>query len=353
MTNLEEAPPPRDPARLPPARHFEKMGQVFMRSGTGDEDTYAMFACGAEITAHSHRDVNHFTIYKMGHLAMDTGTRYPTTACMHCNSYYRQTVAHNCILICMPDEDATAGYGHPFPAGGQNVTHEGSRVAAFETCPHFTYVAGDVTATYASEKCELALRQFVFVPPNHFVVFDRVTSTKADYEKKWLLHTAREPLIEGATVRADQDRGRIFCRTLLPADAALENVGGPGNQFLAEGVNNALEDQWYNEDGTLKHELMGGWRIEVSPGAPRTQDVFLHVIEVGDQTVEAMTDAELIEGEGTVGVSFAADDATVRVTFATDGDAAGHIVIERDGQAVVDRELTREVQPQAGLAMLE
>ncbi len=352
MTNLEKAPPPQDPGKLPPARHFEKMGQVFVRSGSGPEDTHAMFVCGATITAHSHRDADHFTIYKMGHLALDSGTRYPSTATAHCNSYYRQTVAHNCILIKMPDEPSTAGYGHPFPAGGQSTTHHGSRLVAFETGPQFTYVAGDATATYVPEKCSLMVRQFVFIPPNHFVVFDRATSTNAEYHKRWLLHTANEPVVTGKEFRADQDRGRLFCRTLLPEDAMLEKVGGPGQQFLADGVNYPLEDQWYEDDGTLKHELMGGWRMEISPTSPRTDDVFLHLIEVGDQTLAAMGEAELVREEGSVGVEFTALDKSVRITFGTEGDAAGHIRIARGDEVLADQDLTPEVTPQRGLAAI-
>jgi heparin/heparan-sulfate lyase len=105
-------------------------------------------------------------------------------------------------------------------------------------------VAGDATACYQHgpakrddgsdlpEKCSLATRQIVFLMPNHFVIFDRVGSTDAGYRKDWLLHTAHEPTITGRTIRADHGKGRIFCRTLLPTDARLATVGGPGKEFV-------------------------------------------------------------------------------------------------------------------------
>lgn len=349
MTNLAKAPKPLDPGKLPPARHFENMGQVFMRSGSGPEDTYAMFVCGATVTAHAHWDANHFVIYKLGHQALDSGTRYPSTACEHCNNYYRQTVAHNCVLIKMPEERGIVSYRKPIREGGQNAM-EGSTVIAFETCPEFTYVAGDATAAYNPGKCSLMVRQFVFIPPDHFVVFDRATSTNADYPKKWVLHTAREPGLTGKQLRADQDRGRLFCRTLLPADAVIQKVGGPGKQFLTDDVNWGLEEKYYSADGGLKHELMGWGRVEVIPGAARTEDVFLHLLQVGDQKREVMCEAEVIQDDGTAGVRFTPDDRTVRLTFATQGEIFGSVRITRGAEVLIDRNLTREVMPQEGLA---
>ncbi|MBM4050665.1 MAG: hypothetical protein FJ279_36675, partial [Planctomycetes bacterium] len=227
MTNLEKSPPPQDPGKLPPARYFENMGQVFMRSGDKDEDTYALFACGGLTPQHKHYDALHFTLYKLGFLALDTGTREGNTD--NLQNYFAQTVAHNCILIKMPGEPPSPYWnGTVYGQAGGQSKQVGSKVIAFETGPLFTYVAGDATATYSAEKCSLMVRQFVFIPPDHFVVFDRATSTKPEYAKTWLLHHANEPALAGKTWRSDQDRGRIFCRTLLPEDAGLEKVGGPG-----------------------------------------------------------------------------------------------------------------------------
>ncbi len=36
---------------------------------------------------------------------------------------------------------------------------------------------------------------------------------------------ANEPRVAGRAFRADRDRGRLFCRTLLPADAMLDTIG--------------------------------------------------------------------------------------------------------------------------------
>jgi hypothetical protein len=361
QTELEQAPKAieLDEYQLPMARHFEAVGQIFMRSGSGLDDTYALFAIGARTGGHQHYDATHFTIYKQGYLALDTGTRQGNTD--NLQNYYGQTIAHNCILIKMPDEEPTKYWnGEVFgQAGGQNK-QIGSEALAFETGPYFSYVAGDATAVYNAEKCELMVRQFFFLPPDHFVVFDRVISTRADYPKTWVLHHANEPVFEGNIWHSDQDRGRIFCRTLLPEDAQLEAIGGPGKEFMVEGVNYSLTaGPSAARDGqgipVLTYEevpeLMGRWRVEVRPGSARTDDVFLHLIQVGDQSLQSMSDAQVrTDADGVVTLTFDASGRTVTLLLPTSGESGGHIRIVEGEEVLADRPLTDQIMPQEGLA---
>ena len=346
LTGLEKAPASQLPSALPSARHFENMGQVFMRTGHEPDETYAMFACGGVVESHRHFDATHFTIYKRGFLALDTGAREGATD--NVSDYFPQTIAHNCILL----------------DGKGQIKQVGSRTTAFETEPLFTYVAGDATPVYPESKCELMVRQFVFIPPDHFVVFDRATSTQAEYTKTWLLHHANEPMLAGKAWYSDQDRGRIFCRTLLPADAVLEKVGGPGKEFWVNGVNYPLDagqSELFRKQGydipkrEYKEvpELAGRWRMEVKPGSPRKEDIFLHLIQVGDQSLQAMCDAQVTTAGGTATITFDALGKSVTLSFATVGAVGGHIRITRDTEVQVDRDLTQEIMPQAGLALMQ
>ena len=362
LSRLEQAPPASGPDALPPARFFRRMGQLFMRSGSGADDTSALFACDGSLRSHRHYDATHFTIYRSGHLALDTGTRQGNTD--NLQNYFAQTIAHNCILIKMPGEPPSNYWnGEVFgQAGGQNTT-VGSRAIAFETSPDYTYVAADATPVYSREKCAEAVRQFVFLPPDHFVVFDRVTATRGEYSKRWLLHHANQPVLEGRTWHADQDRGRIFVRTLLPEDAALEVVGGPGKEFLADGVNYAIDagpseliqrngHAIYKIDYDEVPELMGRWRMEVTPGSDREADVFLHLIQVGGQDLGRMCDAEIDVSDGQAKLGFESGKRAIEVSFTTSGDVGGHIRISEGGEVLRDDDLTRVVMEQSGLAAM-
>ena len=84
---------------------------------------------------------------------------------------------------------------------------------------------------------------------------------------------------------------------------------------------------------------MGRWRMEVSPGAARAEDVFLHLIQVGDQSLTAMTDAQLTTDANTETIMFAAGARTITIQFQKTGAVAGHIRIEEGTQTVLDQAL--------------
>ncbi len=361
LTDLERAPAPLDPKKLPAARFFPLMGQVFMRSGDGPEDTYCLIAGDGPTAQHRHYDAGHFTIFKQGFLALDTGTRQGNTD--NLQNYFAQTIAHNCVLIKMPGEKPSPYWnGEVYAQAGGQDKQVGSKVIAFETNSQYTYVAVDMTPVYNAEKCAQAVRQFIYLMPDHFVVFDRIVSTKPEYAKTWLIHFANEPTMDGNTARADQGQGRLFCRTLLPADATIEKVGGPGQEFLVEGVNydinagpaGAIVKSEYTGIKKLEYkevpELMGRWRLEVRPGAARAEDVFLHVLQASDQTVEAMEPAQVRREGGSAILSFQAHTAQVTLTLPATGPIGGHIKIVSAGKTLAEAELAQKVQEQVGLA---
>ncbi len=363
LTELENASPAQTPDLLPPARHFENLGQIFMRSGNGPDATHALFACGGSLKSHRHYDATHFIIFKNGYLALDSGTRNGNTD--NLQNYYAQTVAHNCLLIKMPDEPPSPYWnGEVFgQAGGQNQT-VGSEVLAFETSKAFTYVAGDATRTYREEKCSQAVRQFIFIPPDHFVIFDRVDSTQPEYLKTWLLHHANEPTISENLWSSDQQGGRIVVQTLLPVDAVLNKVGGPGKEFLADGVNYAIDagpsqyiiDKQY-PIGKIEYEkipeLMGRWRMEVTPGTARNSDLFLHLVHVGDLDLDPTDEEAQIEvSDSDVRLEFSTDNRQVAIRLSSTGEVSGKIRILDGDRVIVDKDLSRGVLPQAGLATM-
>ncbi len=359
LTERREDLQPIPPAKVMPfARHFENMGQVFMRSGSSPEDTYALFMCGGVFEQHKHWDNNHFAIFKKGFLALDTGSRPNGT---HTQLYYPRTIAHNCILIHMPGESlpmymaaADRRWGAPaegeedlpVPNDGGQRKLIGSEVLAFETHDDYSYVAGDATMAYSPEKCRLALRQFVFLNPDYFVVFDRVISTRPEYRKTWLLHTAAEPRIMGDMFTVAQERGRLYSRTLLPEGFEMTSIGGPGKQFWIDGRNYPMPGGHAIPDTT---QLLGQWRVEVSPRIAKSEDFFLHFLQAGDIGLAAPAKSELVRRGNRAGVRFTDKGRTWEVLFDTEGPAGGHITIREGAKTVTDRELSLTVQEQKGL----
>lgn len=351
-------------ANIPTAMHFERMGQLFMRSGNGPDDTYVLFTAGGLINQHRHFDNNNFVIYKKGFRALDTGTR-PEPG-IHLSHYYCRTIAHNCILIHMPGEVMPGYWGIvalseedlPVPNdGGQYKKLEVSEIIAYEENKDYVYIASDATKSYHPDKSKLVLRQFVFLLPDHFVIYDRVISTKPEYKKTWLLHTASEPEIKDNEFFEDYDDGRIFCRTILPEKADIKKIGGPGKQFWSDGRNWPLPvlipGDWRYRGGSKvlldTIPLLGQWRIEVSPLKAVMEDQFLHLVQVGDDSVKSMVNSDKIEEPGIAGVRFKFNSKVFEIKFATSGAPGGSISISSNGQKIRDEKFTSVVKPQSTL----
>jgi hypothetical protein len=362
LLNLAGTPVPQVPRGLPVARHYTASGLVLMSSGFDPDATFVLYSCGGGQS--EHFDTGHFTIFKRGYLALDSGTRAQDewADASSGENYDKQSVAHNTVLIRMPGE-TMRGLTHPIElqanSGGQRKLATFARVLAFQSERPVAYVATDATPTYHSDKCAQMIRQFLFLTPDYFVVFDRVVAKSADYPKTWLLHTANEPAITGNEFRADQDQGRIFCRTLYPADALLEKVGGPGKEFWADGRNWPIpaHSPYFRElgikDASDVAENMGRWRVEVKPGAPRTDDVFLHLIQVSGETVAKMVESRIRDTGEQIELTFTAGSRSYTVRLNKIGDVGGHVRIADGEKLLVDRDLTREVQPQTGLALTD
>lgn len=341
------------PGGLPRARHFPSLGQIFMNSGWDEWATYGLFTAGGVTGNHKHYDENNFVIYRQGFLALDTGTRDHSGYESHISNYYHRTVAHNCVVIRMEGEQFPP---HGWPVAKVPEANDGgmrqslgAKVLAFETSPHFSYVASDATAAYHPDKCAQAVRQFVFLHPDLFIVFDRVSSRKRDQIKAWLLHTQGEPVVRKDGFEAVQDDGRLICRTLLPEACAVRKVGGDGKEFRCDGRDWPIHPDRAAE--VRGGALYGRWRVEVEAANDDPEQRFLHVLQVGDrQELTSMVHSRLVRRGSLAGVALRDGALEAEVLFTEAGAVGGRIRLARGGRVLVDRPFTQEVQEQSSLA---
>lgn len=343
---------PQEKNDLPPeqafshdtAVNFPSYGLTIMRSGSGPNDTYASIKCGATQDMHQHLDENTFIIYKKGFQALDTGTRDKMP---HHKAYYAQTIAHNGILIRTPN-DPLGSHWYPanaiktdwtkvFNDGGQNERLR-CRPLGFEQSPHHAAAGGDATACYAAHKCKEAVRQFVFIKPDYFVVYDRVTSAKPDQQKVFLLHTQNQPSQTEGIWRGSAADGALFMKTMLPADAKGEIVGGDGQEFLANGIN-------YPSDPSKNPAAwLGRYRLEVSPRNAVAKTRFLTVLQAALRDTPRMIPTKLIQTESQDGVELAtADGKCCRLLFNRDGLIGGSLEITKAGKTLVKQPCLKPV----------
>ena len=338
------------------ARYFEELGLVSMRSSWTDDATNCIFLGGGR-AMHRHYDANSFVIYKHDHLALDTGCRADGTD-MNVTYYYCQTVAHNAVLIHKPGEKRPGHFGPAYtddPAAEENyggqIEEAAAQMLAFETCDDYSYMACDAADSYGG-KCTEGVRQFVYLTPDCFVVYDRVTSSEPSYRKQWLLHTENEPIRRGRTMMADCGKGRMFCETLLPERPVIEKVGGEGREYWVRDRNYPFDPAFLEAEQRTAEEsgrgtYFGKWRVEISQPREAADARFLNVISVGDTTMAKPFKTRLLRDRDRDGVQISIDGKKITLWFNRHGKVGGEISVSGSTRALTDK-----VQEQKGVGLL-
>lgn len=336
-TNLDPALAPAAFNSLPTADIFgrDTVGYVTLRSDWTDNAALIFYRAGDWFTGHQHMDQGHFEIWRDGPLALDSGV-YADWGTVHRESYYIRTVAHNSLLIRQPGETFAYGYSagnsndggqrvHTYTGCAQCIQsldeyqsnlgagkhYEAGDITAFLHTDDCDYIASDITPAYNSTaytygsntaKVEIVQRELAYLRSNMLLIFDRVRSTDATYEKVWLLHssskpqTASETVVQGSAdngiLTSDDDvfsvdngsGGRLFAQTLLPAAHTTRKIGGADYRYWSDGANRdggaSSQETGYAEPGT--------WRVEVVPDSAQTDDLFLHALYITTTSASAM-----------------------------------------------------------------
>jgi heparin/heparan-sulfate lyase len=216
----------------------------------------------------------------------------------------------------------------------------------------YVYARGNATRAYQSSKMQRFTREVAYTPGNNvLVVFDRVRTTDPNLRKVWLLHGVSQPQLapgekgkdigQGGTAYANASTftyedggGRLRVHSLLPRERELITRGGPGWEFWTPGdefggawgsgknwpldppaggplpTDPYLRKMWktfWGEDfekllrSNTRAIVPAAWRVEVSPAKPAKEDLFLHVLEIGDKGDPRAPKVELVDGVNLVG----------------------------------------------------
>ncbi len=282
-------------------------GFAYARSSWGEDATHLFFKCGKRVTSHQHLDVGHFFIFRHEELAGEGGhyCDFGGPEGSHDANFYMRTIAHNTVLVHDPAETwsfirAAAGQlandgGQRYPWPGTAFRHNGDagdadtwrrhpelgdvgHLTAFADGGRWVYMAGDATKAYAATKLALFTRQIVFLRPGTIVILDRVTATRPEFRKSWVMHAAKPPTRSGADLVVTHGKGRLFVQTVLPLKVECRLFQG--------------DDLYRVGDRAYPPRITTGpeseCRIEISPAVPATADVFLHVLTATDAAVASV-----------------------------------------------------------------
>ena len=311
-------------------------GWMIARTGWNDDAVIAEMKINEQFAGnHQHLDGGSFQLYYKGPLAIDSGIYQSVQGGYNSpnnKNYTKRTIAHNSLLIYDPDEVFEC-----FNYGGADKTQTaandgGQRMPGigWDTCrsleqllseeytvgktlahgfgpdrekPVYSYLKGDITQAY-SKKAQEVQRSFVFLNlgktdiPGAMIIYDRVTSSEPSLRKSWLLHSIEEPEIKGGcfTVRRTKngDTGMLYGRNLLPQNAEIIKIGGPGKEFWVDGQNYPADPQPNRPDEAGER---GAWRIEISPSAQETHTPFLNVLQVADGNCQSFLNVQELATE--------------------------------------------------------
>lgn len=321
-------------------------------------------------SGHMHLDIGSFQVYYKGALAIDSGNYFGKTdswGSEYDYNYHKRTVAHNCITVYNPDEEFNSYWLWEKRSngdnetkmtndGGQRFTYTGSvpswteireelnvtkscYVGPNEKTPKFAYIRGNLTNAYTDKITDYE-RAFVYMDlfnddyPIALMVYDKVDTAKADYPTKYLLHTQEEPVVDESTktvtvtkTKNPGDNGKMVHKTLLPSNAKIDLIGGPGKEYWVSDADGNLPTEL--KDGNKEYGLEGNWRAEISYPKERKDHTFLNCMYVTDYERNLPELDMISESQGNfVGVTVM--DRTALIRNSTDLQAESFSVTLRD-----------------------
>jgi hypothetical protein len=192
-------------------------GQFAMRSSWARDAAYANFICGPYSESHAHRDQGSFTLYKSTWLAYD-GNVDSASGIEQAEQW------HNLVRI---------------EQGGTVITQaEGAQpcqMLALANKPAYAYAMARVTPIY-NGKAQVGKveREFLFIKPSTFVVFDRVQSIGANTQRVWTLNLPALPSLSGDNFSLVRGANRLDVMRLAPSGLSSRAVAGFGSGYRVE-----------------------------------------------------------------------------------------------------------------------
>lgn len=315
---------------LPRARWFDGIGVMTARSDWSPDATYVTFKAGNNYWSHMHLDQGAFTIFNGSGLAIDSGVYFDYGGEHHMNYTY-QTVAHNVVTVTDPEDTALlpgkertdkdgkktrkpdraiandggqrrvgSGWGKAAPLDltdwkQQRATYQtvGDVLVDSDLRDDFVWVNADLTPAYTNEhsrkgeffartrRIERYLRSWVYLADRDLIlIHDRLTLSKGGLRPRWLLHSQHEPGISESSFVVTGEFADLRGRVMLPLDANLQSVGGPGFEFFIDSKNYDQDGKALKSAAKRKGLEPGAWRVEVAPSLEQRHLEFFVALEV-------------------------------------------------------------------------
>ena len=251
-------------------------GLATMRSDWSSDAIWASFVASKYFAGHQKFDQGHFTINRgSDYLVIDSGIWQGSQGYANDGAGSHYSGRSEFVNTLLVDDPGDGNLEYP---PGQASRGDLVKMKAFQEGGSYFYALGDIADAYSpppdwirwagkQKAVTNFTREFVFLRPNYFIIFDRVSTIDDRYSKRWAIHFKNEPNISGDISQAVFGSSKVFLKTLAPSPALIEKYGEPA-------------------DGQTTGALT--WRLEVANPAAVKDIQFLNVINVDSSSAVSM-----------------------------------------------------------------
>jgi hypothetical protein len=295
--------PAADPAATEPL-YFHSRGDehLFMRSSWGRDAVWASFAGAlAQLSAHQARAAGHIAIQRGNDALLIFAGQWKGDGGLTGRPQQFETTSGYANTLFV-DDNGEYLYKDARYLGGQGPFSDNHPFPSYQSAD-LTWAKLDATGAYepqrgsgdpAKRSVQAFVRNFVYLRPDLFVVFDRVRMLKPGYVKELRFHLATKtaPAVSGNLATSIVGSSALHVRVLAPKGAAItaawNTVGddkvnarlaitsaGPGKDLDALDVITADDKGAAPPEAALvavEHELMTGAVIRARGSAPADRD---------------------------------------------------------------------------------
>jgi hypothetical protein len=253
-------------------------GQFAMRSSWALDDAYANFICGPYTESHAHHDQGSFVIFKGNWLAFDANVA------SHSGIEQAEGL-HNLVRVERNGNVVPQREGAP-----------ACEMLAVANAPEYAYGLARITPAYGGAASVVRLeREFVFLKPGTFIVFDRVQTSGGGIRRVFSLNLPSAPTVNGESFSLVQGTHRLDVTRLAPVGLPWQVAAWPG----------------------LNPEVLSGVQVDAAHESGNNTD-FLHVLDIDGAAQTAVRN----DSPGTIGAHLTLQDgrsATVRFSLSGTG----------------------------------
>lgn len=296
------------------ARPLNSLSTAYWASGTGGfsmrndwttASAYANFICGPIDESHAHNDQGSFVLFKGSWLAYDANIDG------HSGILQEQRY-HNSVRF-------QQGTNHlePRRSGRCNM-------GALANTTNWAYAMAQITPMYAASAGVVkSEREFVFIKPSTFVVYDRAQTQNAGIQRIFTMNFPSSPTINGDTVTLVRGSNRFDMKRILPAAADTSVT-------LWRNANSA---DFFADDTAARLDVVGS--------GSDSRSEFLHVIGLDGSVAGAV--ASNSGGQSGVDISLA-DGRRAIVRFSQNGTGGTVEIRSSNGMVIETTTLPTSIQ---------